>query len=191
MYACIRLLRVRQYLMCTWCCICVYVCVGMLQVEEGDRPLGASRGSTSLGGASSVVWKVLQAWVFAAASAAPSRTGEAEARTFRESWHLGVHVTIAAHSNDAHACCIQHLHCSLLTAYILPCNKLLMRQAHSSSVMGHHSLLCCVVVHRGSAASVPRPAILSLRRLLIRASTQGKGGRRPHHHNSHGQGRGS
>ncbi len=48
----------------------------MLQLEEGDRPLGKLAGSTASGGASPVVWKIIRTWVFNAAMAAPSRTGE-------------------------------------------------------------------------------------------------------------------
>jgi hypothetical protein len=48
---------------------------GMLEQEEGDIPLGSVRGHTSTGGASTVVWKVLKEWVYAAALVAPTRTG--------------------------------------------------------------------------------------------------------------------
>jgi hypothetical protein len=47
----------------------------MLEQEEGDIPLGSVRGHTSTGGASTVVWKVLKEWVYAAALVAPTRTG--------------------------------------------------------------------------------------------------------------------
>jgi hypothetical protein len=48
----------------------------MLEQEEGDIPLGSIRGHTSMGGASTVVWRVLKEWVYAAALVAPTRTGE-------------------------------------------------------------------------------------------------------------------
>ena len=52
---------------------------GMLEAEEGDRPMGevpVSASGRAPGSQSfSMVWKWLQAWVYTAAAKAPSRTG--------------------------------------------------------------------------------------------------------------------
>ena len=57
---------------------------GMLEAEEGDRPMGqvpvsmspAASGAGS--GSFSMVWKWLQSWIYTAAAKAPSRTGVRE-----------------------------------------------------------------------------------------------------------------
>ena len=51
---------------------------GMLEAEEGDRPMGEVPVSTNEGAGSmsfSMVWKWLQSWIYTAAAKAPSRTG--------------------------------------------------------------------------------------------------------------------
>ena len=59
---------------------------GMLEAEEGDRPMGqvpvsmspAASGAGS--GSFSMVWKWLQSWIYTAAAKAPSRTGVSKRR---------------------------------------------------------------------------------------------------------------
>ncbi|KAF5834124.1 hypothetical protein DUNSADRAFT_9320 [Dunaliella salina] len=57
---------------------CMLALLGMLEAEEGDKPMAVLRPKASKG--PSNVWKVLQGWVYAAALVAPTRTGRTNAR---------------------------------------------------------------------------------------------------------------